>query len=104
MIDNVILYKDDDIEICLSPTSMKVSVENARERYLLTSKLSGQKQTVLDTLNAQAQKIYSTTLLSRHLKKQDYLPTVSCVNRKRTTPIDFITGIIGYVKGVGRKT
>ena len=100
----IVLYKDDDIEICLSKTSMKISVLNAREKYLLTQKLNGQRVTVLDTLNAQAHRINLETLSSQVLQLPDYSPTVKYANPKRTTPINFITGIIGYVRNVGRKT
>ena len=96
---NELLYKDDDVKICLSLTSMKIIVQNVQELYLLTNKLSGKKELELHTLNVhQKSENYENT----PIKKYDYSKNVSNVKQMLQKVINIFMRVTGYVKNAGR--
>ena len=102
--NEILLHGDEDIEICLSLTSMRINVRNANKQSLLSNKLSGQKEWVLHMLSAQYPKINSSQYESIPIRNYKYYESVSYEKRSLSRATSIFMKAIGYAKNAGKRT
>ena len=102
--NEIILHGDDDVEICLSLTNMRINARNVNEQSLLMNKLNGKRTWALHMLSVQDQKTDSRGYESIPIRDYEYYESVSYVKQMLRKAIRISTRVTGYVKNVSRRT